>query len=128
MNSGHPGLDTPAAPAPLREARLIVPLFDNRGASLTDTLVKVEHRLTAVFGGCTVIRSVFGSWVDNGGKVFREPVYVFDVAVQDTHANRETLRAIAVFAAVHGRQQSVYLRLPSGDVEFVREARLAAAE
>lgn len=104
----------------LREARLIVPLFDNHGRSLISLLRNVEARLTSNFGGVTVLRQVFGAWQDPQGKLYQEPVYVFDVAAPDNITSSIALRGIAKFAATEGGQLAVYLRHPSGTVEFVR--------
>lgn len=123
MNTGHPGLDAQDTPTPLHEARLIVPMFDNHGRDLIPLLRWVEESLITDFGGCTVLRQVFGAWRDPAtGDLYREPVYVFDVAVPDTDHSAAQLRNIARKAATRGEQQSVYLRLPSGAVEFVKPA------
>ncbi len=101
----------------MREARLILPERDNDGNSLTGVHEALQDRLCDAFGGFTLTYGK-GGWKNDAGLLFREAVYIYDVAVKDAGAG---LRQIAQDLRVAARQEAVYLRLPTGDVVFVRD-------
>lgn len=114
-----------------KEARLIVPTADNEGNRLDDLATELEARLTETFGGFTRLFGI-GGYRDKNGATIKEPVWVYDVAVPFNVATAvETLDALYRLARLileKGKQQSVYLRLPDGRVEFVEApARRIAA-
>jgi hypothetical protein len=102
----------------MREAMIIVPQFDNDHAPLKHVRAVVAKRLMAAFGGCT-IRTAHGSWLDSKGHAVIEPVWEIVAACEDTPANVHALRATAIDAGHMGKQEAVYCRFPSGDVEII---------
>lgn len=46
---------------------------------------KLEERLVAAFLGYTRLHCGFGAWVAPNGELLKEPVYVYDVCIEDEH-------------------------------------------
>lgn len=101
----------------MREARLVLPAADNAGTPLPNVHSGLQRELASAFGGFTQTMG-FGGWVDNDGKTISEPVAVYDVAIEEDAI--DTLRAIARRYCALAEQACVYLRLPTGSVEFVQ--------
>ena len=109
------------------EARLILP---DTGTPHGDTArLDAETALVSAFGGFTRTQGE-GAWYD-GRQVWRERVYVYDIAVPllsgtGEDAAREwagamtALRAIAKTAAREMQQECIYLRAPTGRVHLIR--------
>lgn len=110
----------------MKEARLIVPEFDKRVNHLTRLHHLTAAYLTQNFGGYTRFYAT-GGWVDRSGAIIKEPVVIFDVAMEDTTHNEALMRGWAMFIAREADQSAVYLRHASGKVEFVRANTKAAA-
>ena len=106
-----------------REARIILPCFDNKGTSLENVKRVLEIKLAQEVGGYTLITSGRGSWMNGEDTFLRqvvtETVWVFDIAVHDNAGNNEALRCIAVALKDDAKQDAIYLRLPNGEVHFV---------
>jgi len=114
----------------IREARIILPLRDNDGVELIEAKDGLEVKLIELCGGFT--RAIgFGGWDSNAPKsrspssnpkpleIHTEEVWIYDVACSNIQQNYENLTKIAVWLRGSARQQSIYLRLPSGDVTFI---------
>lgn len=102
-----------------REARIIAPILDNDGQPVTEALQSLERRLVQSFGGFTRMQHGTGGWADKG-RVQVEGVIVYDVAVETTdRTHRTALHSIANLLRMEAKQQAVYLRYPSGEVELV---------
>lgn len=99
----------------MREARIILPLADNRGANLAAVHKALAEKLTQAFGGYTAFNS-WGPW-----KGVTEPGITYDVACEYSFATVRTLLAIARWARAVAGQDAVYLRLPRGEVKFVED-------
>jgi hypothetical protein len=79
---------------------------------------RLEVMLCERFGGFTRL-DAFGGW-RHAGRTFREPMLVYDVALNSDMLDAVSeLRSTAATAKRYLRQEAIYLRLPSGDVEFV---------
>ncbi len=102
----------------MREAMIILPQFDNDHKPLKPVRAHIAKALMHAFGGCT-IRTAHGSWLDAKGHPVIEPVWELVAACDDTPANAHAIRALAVEAGHEGKQQAIYCRLPSGDVEII---------
>jgi len=103
----------------MREARIILPLYDNDGVDLQAVHRSLKTRLCAEFGGYTATPSM-GGWIDNTGKLYEEPGIAYDVAVPEANIGTiETLRDIAAIAGRKAMQKAMYLRLPTGKVEIL---------
>ena len=107
----------------MREAMIICPKASNDGASLALVQRKAIGAMVDAFGGCTVA-DAFGHWRDDSGAVVSEPVWQLIAAADDTADNDAALREIARDIGSAGRQWCMYVRYPSGAVEFVDTAKL----
>jgi len=117
----------------LREAKILCPLATNEGESLTHLHDTLAEGLVDDFGGCTMTPCL-GFWRSpDSGKVHREPMLAFVVAVDWAQAGAKLERAVANlrFIAEHvariAKQECVYLQLPSGAVEFVKASNVTVA-
>jgi hypothetical protein len=106
-----------------REARIILPM-----AADVEAVTAVETRLVAAFGGFTSYTGT-GAWRAPDGHTDVEAVRVYDVACpafttgtirRAWYGASLTLREIARDAARAMAQACVYLRLPDGEVHFIR--------
>lgn len=98
----------------LREGRFVLPIADNQGRDLSDLVSKVIDEVASRFGGATITNS-FGSW-RHDGKTTTDPIYMFDVAYEPSVENDQAITAIAINAGIEAGQESVYIRLASGEV------------
>jgi hypothetical protein len=103
-----------------QEARIIAPQRHNDGTALhPNLLASFESALCHHFGGFTRAEG-FGGWFDQEhNRVVREAVYVYDIACDLSADTAVKLKHLAVNLLRDARQQAVYLRYPSGYVEFV---------
>lgn len=100
----------------LKEARIILPAYDNTNNPLTGEHTKLRMALTVAFGGFTLTLG-HGTYVTRDGAISREPVSIYDVAMPDD--DNAVLITIAGRVAFAARQETVYVRLPDGTVHFV---------
>lgn len=114
----------------MEEAHIHLPLWDNDRRPLVDQRRQVLDMILGHFGGYTVTEGQ-GAWRDpETGRVYTAPVKRVTVAADWNDArNTRSLLSLARFAAIHLRQECIYLAFPSG-VQFVSggEASLVAAE
>lgn len=110
----------------MREARIILPRMGNNGESLNHVHTGLRRALCEAFGGCTAI-IVQGSWInDDDKKLYQEEGIAYDIAADDDATVDDQFRAIAARVAWDAKQFVIYLRLPSGKVEFVKPALVPA--
>lgn len=102
----------------MREAMIVVPKADNEGRSLRGVLDATTRRLALAFGGATVSEGQ-GLWIAPDGTLFDEPVWRVETATVPGPNTDAILRGIAYQVGRDGRQQAVYVRFPSGDVEVL---------
>lgn len=112
----------------LREAKILVPLRDNHGASLEHVHASVTERLFAAFGGVTWT-VVDGAWKDpNDGQLYVERSVAFTVAVPEDEGaigNDDCdLCRIARFAMIAGEQKAIYVQFPDGEVQILQAERV----
>ncbi len=101
-----------------REAKIILPMVDNSGNSLETVHTKLGEELTMTFGGATVDFGQAGLWRNRFGEIKSEPVAIYLVAVNDDPEARTQLNEIAKRYGEQARQQVVYVRHASGEVQF----------
>lgn len=53
------------------------------------------------------------------GQLFEEPIWIYDIAVENTSENNRKLEKIAKWLKSAAEQESIYLRYPGGRVTFV---------
>lgn len=102
----------------MREARIILPKADNHGQPLDLAHADLARALCRNFGGATAT-ATRGMWVSDDGKLYDEPGIAYDVAMDDTPANREIMRALAVAYGRRCGQEAMYVRYASGDVAIL---------
>lgn len=110
----------------MREARIILPNADNNGQSLQLLHGELARTLCRRFGGATA-STTRGMLVSNDGTFYDEPGTSYDVAMDDTAENAETLRSIAFAFGRRARQEAMYVRYASGVVEIVDTRALDVA-
>lgn len=110
----------------MREALIILPIQGNDGTDLSAAHAALAKDICRTFGGAT-ISEARGMWIDPTGRLFDEPVRQYAVACEDNAASVAALRGMADGIGRVARQQSMYLRLPSGDVEIREIAPLEIA-
>jgi len=108
----------------LREARIIMPTLDNNREPLGVLHNQLSALIVDHFNGVTVTKAE-GLWRDPRGAIVRDCSLVYHIAASQDDA--PTLRMMAGWAALEGRQECVYLTLPNGAVEFVKPAAWHAA-
>lgn len=112
----------------MREAMIILPLADNNGASLEAVHTNLKKAIVKAFGGYTATASEGGWYSEETDTLYEEPGKAYAIACKDSVTVRNTLRTIAEDFATIAEQECLYLRLPSGEVEFVKPSgRIAAA-
>lgn len=102
----------------MREARIVVPLFSNKGLSLAPLILEFERSLLEHFGGFTSYAGR-GSTMAQEGAALSEQIRIYDIAALDVDAEHAKLRAIALWFGRRAEQLEMYLRYPNGDVELV---------
>lgn len=108
----------PRLPAWSREARLILPSETQHSARVPRAqITAIEKEIASEYGGYTETKGK-GGYVMASGELKREAVVVLDIAMKQRGAAK--LERLAHKIAVELDQESVYVRLPSGKVEFVR--------
>lgn len=110
----------------MREACVILPQYDNNGASLQRVKRYVEKTLAKQFGGFTCVNA-HGGWINGRGETVQEPVWQFIVACEPTADNDAKLTSIARYIGTEGKQEAVYVRYASGDVQIIETAAQAVA-
>lgn len=102
----------------MREACIICPQHDNDGQSLQRVLKNSQTALAKQFGGYTCLPGK-GGWINGAGKLQAEPVWQLNVAYEPSAANDAKLESVARYIGHEGRQQAVYVRFASGDVQII---------
>ena len=103
----------------MQEARIILPLRGNDGQLIDQSHTFLENALLRHWGGCTISNGL-GLWKDSeSGKVHREMVRIYDVAMESNPITRDVLKAVAIHACRMASQECVYVRHANHEVEFV---------
>jgi hypothetical protein len=103
----------------LKEARLIIPDYGRNGQPIPDWLrSSVEAILCKKWGGFTKTQGDGGYTAHNGAIIY-EPITVYDIAVPMGPTTELQLTDLARGICNAARQECVYLRLCSGQVELV---------
>lgn len=102
-----------------KESRIVFPQTDNDGLSLKSLQNKFEEKLVIKFGGFTMMQGQGGWRSPHSNKTFLEPVWFYDVAVEDCKEIESELFKLATWLKKEARQETIYLRYPSGIVVYV---------
>jgi hypothetical protein len=90
-------------------AQIMFPKYDNQGHKLT-TPKMLEKELCQKFGGCTVYDGN-GSWINNKGKLYAEPVSIIQTAYKNTAKNKSFIKKLIVKYGKLSSQEAVFLSL-----------------
>jgi len=101
------------------EARVILPNQDNHGNDISHVHNRLGFMLADKFGGFTR-QATCGGYVNGDGELQVEHGLAYDVAMPADKPNLDYIRAVAEWAANAADQECVYLRTPTGHVEFVQ--------
>lgn len=102
----------------MREARIILPRFDNDDVALTEVHTWLRRQLAGAFNGFTAA-DADGYWLGEKYTVYSERVTFYDVAMAPTGSNDLILRNVARVCGIMAKQQAVYVRYASGDVDII---------
>lgn len=106
----------------LREARIILPRQDNNGVPLIPVKNVLEKKLLTSFGGFTRLEGM-GGWESNRvmhtRRLYQEYVWIYDIVVSLDWMASIKLKRIGLWLKKVANQESIYLRLPSGEIEFL---------
>lgn len=101
------------------EARIVIPSEDEYGDPVpSDFLQHTIKEAAELFGGYTAFKAQ-GGYIGATGALHEELVTVLDIGMKNNRENKEKLEHFADEIRLLGRQDSVYLRLPSGKVELI---------
>lgn len=99
----------------LREAKIILPVYDNDGDENNEVHKGLRRRLIDAFGGVTITEGE-GAWCDGDGDVHEAAIsYVVAVPL----GSGDQIRHIAQWAGRALKQKSVYLVQRTGVVEII---------
>ena len=90
-------------------AEINFPTHDNDGAKLMAPLL-IQRELCERFGGCTAYDG-HGSWVNDNGKLYAEPVKIIQTAFKNNPKNRLFLKNLVKKYGKLSKQEAVYLSI-----------------
>ena len=90
-------------------AQINFPIKDNDGVKLKAPLL-IQKELCAKFGGCTAYNGA-GSWVNERGKLYAEPVKIIQTAFKNNIKNRLFLKNLVKKYGKLSKQEAVYLAI-----------------
>jgi hypothetical protein len=111
----------------MRELSFIAPLHTNSGEDTAAALAITERELLASFGGFTREQGISGAWLDDNGREYEDASIRYVIASDWTEEALDRLRAIVAHFAFMAEQLSVYVKLASGDVEFINPTHVPPA-
>jgi hypothetical protein len=100
----------------MRIAQINLPVLDNNGAGMVHVHEKLQRDLCTIFGGYTVTEAQ-GAWMDKG-KLYAEPVMVYQVAYEPNASERQKIRMVADRAGKAAKQIAMFVVL-DGEAEIV---------
>lgn len=103
----------------MHEATIILPMYYNNHERIAGhTFDTILASLVDLWGGVTH-HTASGMFRNAARRVQHETVMVINIAFSDTPINRSVIRGIARNFAVDHDQESVYVRWPDGQVQFI---------
>ena len=102
----------------MKEACVIIPKTNNDGQCLEWLRDKTVKHFCQYFGGATVIETQ-GYWLNDSGELFADAGWQIVTACKDDRRARWHIRYVARDVLIAGKQQAVYMRYASGEVEFM---------
>jgi len=104
----------------MKEAKIILPVCDNKGNDLNAIHRSLRVYLAKHFGGFTATPAL-GGWVNNQDILQEEKVVVYTVAVGDLSDATTALWTICRTLRKAARQDSIYYCDSSGSVHFIED-------
>lgn len=103
----------------MREGRIILPVFSNKGEDMDALHTKVQDALCAAFGGFTATQGNGGWFNPTTMQTQKENVVVYDVAAEeDDLSTYVLLDSVVDMILRESDQHSVYVRYPLGSVKI----------
>lgn len=102
-----------------KESRIVFPQIDNDGTSLKRLQNRFEEKIVMKFGGFTLVEGQGGWRSPHSSKTYLEPVWFYDIAVEDCKESELELLKLATWLKKEARQEAIYLRYPNGNVVYV---------
>jgi len=99
------------------EYGIICPHLDNDGNSLVKQLANFEDLLLEHCGGFTA-HDVRGAWRGDDGEIYRDVSTLYTINTSQDYAEH-----LAMLFLQDARQEAVYVRLPGGKVEILRDVQ-----
>jgi len=90
-------------------AQINFPINDNDGVKLKAPLL-IQKELCAQFGGCTAYDGA-GSWINERGTLYAEPVKIIQAAFKNNNKNRLFLKNLVKKYGKLSKQEAVYLAI-----------------
>lgn len=103
----------------LKEARIILPKAKFCEENLARVKDELTRRLTAAFGGYTLVFEGQGGWTAPDGSAVHEGILIFDIAMEHHYVQTRELLDIAEWLKVAADQEAIYVRTTTGKVFFV---------
>lgn len=100
----------------MRIFQINLPVLDNNGAGMVHVHEKLQRDLCAAFGGYTVTEAQ-GAWMDKG-KLYAEPVMVYQVAYDPRIIPVDLLREMAQFTGKAAKQIAIFIVI-DGEAEIL---------
>ncbi len=100
----------------MRIAQINLPVLDNNGAGMVHVHEKLQRDLCAAFGGYTVTEAQ-GAWMDKG-KLYAEPVMVYQVAYEPNSTAVSQLKAEARHIGAMAKQIAIFIVI-DGEAEIL---------
>ncbi len=104
----------------LKQAYLMAPVKTNDGMPLIALHGDLYNLLSETFGGFTVMLAC-GVGTLRSGERRGDEIAVYAIAMEPSSANSNKLREIARYIRQEADQESVYIVLADGQVEFITE-------
>lgn len=101
----------------MKIARIHFPTLGNNGDPLYGVIGVLEKRLMQEFGGFTYWNAQ-GAWKSDNGRVYKEPVTVYEVAYEGYENHDLTIRGIAVAVGRLAEQEAVFVII-DGNAEIL---------
>lgn len=100
----------------MRIFQINLPTLDNNGAGIVHAHEKLQKGLCQAFGGYTVTEGQ-GAWMDNG-KLYAEPVMVYQAAYDPHTIPADLLREMAQFTGKDAKQIAMFIVI-DGEAEII---------
>ena len=125
MRNAMPVVEQPHSPRAMKKIRLFVPeSFNNGELVAAEVFHALENMVTDAFGGCTLHANLLGTWANEAGIRYRDPIRLVEVEAEDSPALQPALMAIIQFICDRWQQEAVFLTIADVSVLSVQRREL----